>query len=590
MSSTTFVAALALRRFRSRGGSGLAALARGRRGGRGSCGNPRRHDRRSRPERGPGNRSAPHLGPIRARGVVRCARRRHGELSSALHERPRGVLRTRLRATVPIVLVRESTVGGRYVGLSAIDGVAPHVRLLSGRLPRACHPERCEVLRLRGVGRLPDVPGLRIVEVGRATLRSGRLFGDFLEPSDNALGNARVAPVLRRIGRYHRPAPGPLVVAEGVAGLVSSPVLARTYRSYAWVSALGDGVPRAWDLNGTLDAIARVRSQLTAISTSWSVIEPEQELRATGRSTTAASRRLLLVGGEGVALLVAFAILAAGALRADLLRARRRLTWYGARRSPDARTRRRRERTHRNLGHSCRLGSRRHARRCDRSCLGERPGRRNAYPCVRPVAHRRRSRPWAHRRHNRRCLGCGLDVATRTGPLGAAEVVAGVAILLVAVALLGGSVDDESLRTAVARPSSSSCSQGSLRSSRPSSPAGRPDGRASARRSVATGHAAPRRESDRAARRDGRRRDRVPHALSRPRALRGDVTPRSRAGNAIRPPLRPGGPGRTRESSHARPRARRRADRTVRALARPGTVIPSCGSARAPDAPKQCPP
>ena len=31
------------------------------------------------------------------------------------------------------------------------------------------------------------------------------------------------------------PAPGPLVVAEGVAGLVASPVLARSYRSYSWV-------------------------------------------------------------------------------------------------------------------------------------------------------------------------------------------------------------------------------------------------------------------------------------------------------------------------------------------------------------------
>lgn len=241
--------------------------------------------------------------------------------------------RVPLRPPVPIVLVRESTVGGRYVGLAAVDGLAPHVRLQRGRLPHACRPQRCEVLRLRGVGRLPDVPGLRIVEVGRATLRSGQLFGDFLEPTDNALGNARLAPALQRIGRYHRPAPGPLIVAEGVAGLVSSPVLARTYRSYAWVSRLGEGVPRAWDLGATLAAVARIRSELTAISTSWSVIEPEQELRDTDRSTTTASRRLLLIGGEGVALLVAFAILAAGALRADLERARRRLTWYGARRS-----------------------------------------------------------------------------------------------------------------------------------------------------------------------------------------------------------------------------------------------------------------
>ena len=130
-------------------------------------------------------------------------------------------------APIPIVLVRESTIGGAFVGLAAVDGLAPHVVLRSGRLPRACTPERCEVLRLRGVGRLPDVPGLRVVQVGTASLRSRQLFGDFLAPTDNALADAQLAPALAGASRYHLPAPGPLVVAEGVAGLVSSPVLAK---------------------------------------------------------------------------------------------------------------------------------------------------------------------------------------------------------------------------------------------------------------------------------------------------------------------------------------------------------------------------
>ena len=45
-----------------------------------------------------------------------------------------------------------------------------------------------------------------------------------------------------------------------------------------------------------------------------------------------AGRRLLLVGGEAAALLFAFAVLAARTMRRDLEAARRRLTWYGARR------------------------------------------------------------------------------------------------------------------------------------------------------------------------------------------------------------------------------------------------------------------
>jgi FtsX-like permease family len=236
------------------------------------------------------------------------------------------------RPPVAIALVRESTIGGVFVGLAAVDGLAPHVLLRSGRLPRACAPTRCEVLRLRGVGRLPNVPGLRVVQVGTAVLRSRRLFGDFLAPADNALADAELAPALAQSAGYHRPPPGSLVVAEGVAGLVSSPVLARSYRSYAWVRPLDDGAPRLWEIDRLVQGGDRARAGLQSQSSLWAVTFPEQELRAAERDATVAGRRLLLVGGEAAALLVAFAVLAAGALRRDLAAARRRLTWHGARR------------------------------------------------------------------------------------------------------------------------------------------------------------------------------------------------------------------------------------------------------------------
>ena len=188
------------------------------------------------------------------------------------------------------------------------------------------------MLRLRGEGRLPDVPGLRIVQVGTASLRSRQLFGDFLSPTDNALEDAELAPPLRARDRYHRPAPGPLVVAEGVAGLVSSPVLARAYRSYGWVQRLSGGTPRLWEIDPLLGDADRARAELQARSPSWSLSVPTQELRAAEQDATVSGRRLLLVGGEAAALLVAFAVLAAGALRRDLASARRRLTWHGARR------------------------------------------------------------------------------------------------------------------------------------------------------------------------------------------------------------------------------------------------------------------
>ena len=229
-----------------------------------------------------------------------------------------------------IALVRESTIGGVFVGLAAVDGLEPHVVLRSGRRPTPCRPDRCEVLRLRGTGRLPDVPGLRVVEVGTATLRSRQLFGDFLAPTDNALADAELAPALARSAGYHRPPPGPLVVAEGVAGLVASPVLARSYRSYGWVQPLAPGEPRLWQIDALVDGADRARAALQSRSSSWSVTMPVEELRASERDAEVAGRRLLLVGGEAAALLFAFAVLAAGSLRRDLLAARQRLTWHGA--------------------------------------------------------------------------------------------------------------------------------------------------------------------------------------------------------------------------------------------------------------------
>ena len=163
-------------------------------------------------------------------------------------------------------------------------------------------------------------------------LRSSLLFGDFLAPTDNALADAALAPALRDASQYHRPPPAPLVVAEGVDALVSSPVLARSYRSYAWVQALGAGTPRLWQIDDLVRRADSARTELEAQSPSWALTVPAEELREAEHVATVAGRRLLLVGGEAAALLVAFAVLAAGALRRDLAAARRRLTWHGARR------------------------------------------------------------------------------------------------------------------------------------------------------------------------------------------------------------------------------------------------------------------
>jgi hypothetical protein len=232
----------------------------------------------------------------------------------------------------PLVLFRESTIAGRFVGLGAVDRLPRWIRLQSGRLPQQCLPERCEVVRLRGEGRIPTVPGLRLVEVGRATLRTPVLFGDFLAPVTSGRTRLSLSPLLQSAARYHRPAPAPLVLANGVDGLVSSPPLDTAYRSYSWVVPLEPGTVRAWELDRFPGAVARARSSLQAESIAFDLLAPVEELRQAGDAGRAAGRRLLLIGGEAAALLFAFAVLAAVSMRRDVDAARRRLSWYGARR------------------------------------------------------------------------------------------------------------------------------------------------------------------------------------------------------------------------------------------------------------------
>ncbi len=236
-----------------------------------------------------------------------------------------------LPPSTAVVLLRETTLAGVFAGLGGIEDLGRWVRLRSGRLPRECLPERCEVLRLRGGGRLPQLAGLRLVEVGEATLPSRVLMGDFLAPTDNALADAEVSPVVAAAAGYHRPPPPPLFLADGVRTIAAAPALARVYRSYAWVSPLREGQPRLWKVDRLAADVTRARSELQSQTISFDLVAPVDELREAQRASRRAGHRLALVGGEAAVLLFAFAILAAATLRGDLHAARRRLAWHGGR-------------------------------------------------------------------------------------------------------------------------------------------------------------------------------------------------------------------------------------------------------------------
>jgi hypothetical protein len=223
------------------------------------------------------------------------------------------------------MLFREASIQRRLVNLRAADDLGRWVNLVSGRLPTICRPSHCEVLRLEGQGPIPSTKALRLIEVGRAVLKPGAPFAPFVLPTPPT-------EMVARAVRYHTPQPSPVAIANGVAGLSQTPELETFYRSYAWFLPIGGGDVHPWEINAFQSRVQRLSAQVEASSDGFQVTAPTEALAEAASSSRAAARRLLLLGGEGGALLIAFTILAAAALRRDVSDARRRLTWFGARR------------------------------------------------------------------------------------------------------------------------------------------------------------------------------------------------------------------------------------------------------------------
>ncbi len=228
------------------------------------------------------------------------------------------------RKPAKAMLYREAQIDGRFVNLRAADGLGRFVHLLSGRLPTTCVPSHCEVLRIEGPGPLPSKPTIHLIQVGRARLDPGAPFASFIQPAAPGIVSAAL--------QYHRPAPSPVVLADGVDGLSRSSELASFFRSYAWFVKVRPGDVHPWSVDSYTRQVNDLRAELAARSDSFQVTAPTDVLAAAVASSRIAARRLLLLGGETGALLLAFTVLAAAALRREVADARRRLLWAGARR------------------------------------------------------------------------------------------------------------------------------------------------------------------------------------------------------------------------------------------------------------------
>jgi len=226
---------------------------------------------------------------------------------------------------VAAMLFREASIQGRLVNVRAADDLGRYVSLVSGRLPTVCVPAHCEVLRLEGSGPVPSTKHLNLIVVGRATLKPDAPFAGFVLPAPQTTMVAQAV-------RYHTPQPSPVVIANGVAGLSRTPELASFYRAYGWFLPVSNGEVHPWSVPQFESEVQQLSAAIDARSGQFQVTAPTDTLEAAAAASRVAARRLLLLGGEGAALLIAFTVLAAAALRREVGDARRRLTWFGARR------------------------------------------------------------------------------------------------------------------------------------------------------------------------------------------------------------------------------------------------------------------
>jgi hypothetical protein len=214
---------------------------------------------------------------------------------------------------VRAVFFRELRIAGTLVQLGGVDGLGNLVRLRSGRLPRSCVPARCEVLRIGpGPAVRLDEGDIHVVAVGVADVPRQALFGSAVE-------------TFAQSGQHPM-----LLLAAGSRTLDRLPAYDAYYRVYSWIAPLDPRRLHVWEIGRVLDRETAAQNRLGRESDSYRLSGPDSALvdaRSRGR---AAAQRMLLVGGEGSALLLGFALVAALGLRRGLANEARRLRQRGA--------------------------------------------------------------------------------------------------------------------------------------------------------------------------------------------------------------------------------------------------------------------
>jgi hypothetical protein len=236
----------------------------------------------------------------------------NGFLTPAELARTDAVVRSRLdrlTATAPLrqmVFHRLSDSRGGQLTLGAVDHLGSAVRLVSGRFPTSCTPQRCEVVQV-GAGATPYTGQLGVVVVGRV---------------------ARVNPLLLS-GTFDPGADAPLLLGAHTQQMAESQILVNFQRTWGWVAPIDLKLVGRIGVEAYLARSNSVADDLFA-RPGLALTAPDDVLRTEDERARRSGQRFALLGGTSAALVLGLAVVAAVSVRRDHLAVIRLLLTRGA--------------------------------------------------------------------------------------------------------------------------------------------------------------------------------------------------------------------------------------------------------------------
>lgn len=181
---------------------------------------------------------------------------------------------------------------GSFV-LAGADDLSGGVRVLSGRLPAACTPTRCEVAVLAGAPAPPSALGL--VVVGRVERRDPLLLSGTFDPGPGV----------------------PVLIGDGVERVAALSSLSSFGRSTGLVSSLDAERVRRIGLDAWVREGAAVAEDLWRDGEGLVVTAPVEVVREQDRRARLSTQRFGLLGSSMAVLLLATAVVGGASVRHD---------------------------------------------------------------------------------------------------------------------------------------------------------------------------------------------------------------------------------------------------------------------------------